>query len=267
MNRRQTFKRAAALGLIGTFLETSAMANTVTPASSQAKLPFTDASDILARLTDREIPGAVQYDARMRALITAAALTPLNAPSVAKHAFEKAIEAGVSALDLREAVMQAMAYSGLPSVITMLESLNTVLSEAGLPFPEEKAAVVADQDRFQKGLAEQKGIFGPVIDQIHANAKPDERFLMVDLLTGFCFGDTYTRTVLSLKERELLTFVVIAAMSGCEPQVKAHATGNILVGNTRRMLIDAIVVMLPYIGFPKALNALGMVNEAAPAGK
>ena len=70
-----------------------------------------------------------------------------------------------------------------------------------------------------------------------------------------------------MKERELLTFVVIAAMSGCEPQVKAHATGNILVGNTRRMLIDAIVVMLPYIGFPKALNALGMVNEAAPAGK
>ena len=267
MNRRQTFERAAALGLIGTFFETSAMANTAISASSPAKLPFTDASDILARLTDREIPGAVQLDARMRALITATALTPLNAPSVAKRAFAKAIEANVPALDLREAIMQAMAYSGLPSVITMLESLNEALSDAGLPFPEEKAAVVSDQDRFQKGLAEQKGIFGPAIDQIHANAKPDERFLMEDLLTGFCFGDTYTRTVLSLKERELLTFGVIAAMGGCEPQVKAHATGNILVGNTRRMLLDAIVVMLPYIGFPKALNALGMVNEAAPAGK
>ena len=47
--------------------------------------------------------------------------------------------------------------------------------------------------------------------------------------------------------------------------MKAHAGGNILVGNTRKMLIDAIVVMIPFIGFPKTLNALAMVNEAAPA--
>lgn len=87
----------------------------------------------------------------------------------------------------------------------------------------------------------------------------------MDLLSGFCFGDTYTRTSLSLKERELLTFVVIAAMGGCEPQVKAHAGGNISVGNTRKMLIDCLVIMVPYIGFPRTLNALAMVNEAAPA--
>ena len=54
-------------------------------------------------------------------------------------------------------------------------------------------------------------------------------------------------------------------MGGCEPQVKAHAAGNIAVGTTRKELIDAIVVMLPFIGFPKSLNALAMVNEAAPA--
>ena len=71
--------------------------------------------------------------------------------------------------------------------------------------------------------------------------------------------------IMSLKERELLTFAAIASLGGCEPQVKAHAAGNLAVGTTRRELIDAIVVMLPYIGFPKSLNALAMVNEAAPA--
>ena len=100
---------------------------------------------------------------------------------------------------------------------------------------------------------------------MHKNAKADERALMVDLLSGYCFGDTYTRTGLPLKERELLTFVVIASMGGCEPQVKAHALGNLALGTTRSELIDAIVVMVPLIGFPKALNALAMVNEAAPA--
>ena len=86
-----------------------------------------------------------------------------------------------------------------------------------------------------------------------------------DLGGALLFGDTYTRTGLSLKEREFLTFVVISSIGGCQPQVKAHAAGNLAMGTTRKQLIDAIVVMLPFIGFPKSLNALAMVNEAAPA--
>ena len=133
--------------------------------------------------------------------------------------------------------------------------------KAGVALPLPSATTVNDDNRFNEGLKVQKGIFGSGIDAMHKAAKEDEKHLSIDLLTGFCFGDTYTRTGLTLKEREFLTFVYICALGGCEPQVKAHAAGNISVGNTRQMLIDALVVMVPYIGFPKTLNAFGMVNE------
>ena len=133
--------------------------------------------------------------------------------------------------------------------------------KAGVALPLPSTTTVNDDNRFNEGLKVQKGIFGSGIDAMHKAAKEDEKHLSIDLLTGFCFGDTYTRTGLTLKEREFLTFVYICALGGCEPQVKAHVAGNISVGNTRQMLIDALVVMVPYIGFPKTLNAFGMVNE------
>ena len=98
---------------------------------------------------------------------------------------------------------------------------------------------------------------------MHKNATDDIRFLQVDALTGWCFGDTYTRKVLDLKTRELLTFVAISALGGCEPQVKSHVQGNLNVGNTRQQLVEVLAVMNPYIGFPRTLNALGCVNAVA----
>lgn len=70
----------------------------------------------------------------------------------------------------------------------------------------------------------------------------------------------YTRKGLDLKMRELLTFTVISALGGCEAQVKAHVQGNANVGNSKQNLIDALAMMLPYIGFPRTLNALACVN-------
>ena len=80
----------------------------------------------------------------------------------------------------------------------------------------------------------------------------------------FCFGDVYTRKGLDLKNRELLTFSILSALGGCENQVKAHVQGNINVGNSKRNLIDALAQSLPYIGFPRTLNALACVNAVVP---
>lgn len=55
-----------------------------------------------------------------------------------------------------------------------------------------------------------------------------------------------------------------AAQGGCEPQVKAHVGGNAAVGNGKETLLAALTVCLPYIGFPRALNALACINEVLP---
>lgn len=64
--------------------------------------------------------------------------------------------------------------------------------------------------------------------------------------------------------RELVTFSVISALGGCESQVKSHTQANIKVGNSKENLIDALTLALPYMGFPRTLNALTCVNEAVP---
>ena len=67
--------------------------------------------------------------------------------------------------------------------------------------------------------------------------------------------------------RELLTFSILSALGGCESQVKAHVQGNANVGNSKENLIDALAQSLPYIGFPRTLNALACVNAVLPEQK
>ena len=56
-------------------------------------------------------------------------------------------------------------------------------------------------------------------------------------LAANCFGDYYTRNGLTLAERELITFCFLMAQGGCEPQLIAHAKGNMNMGNDRAFLI------------------------------
>lgn len=69
--------------------------------------------------------------------------------------------------------------------------------------------------------------------------------------------------------REMITFCFLAAQGGCEPQLKAHAQGNINIGNSKDFLIKVVSACLPYIGYPRSLNAISCINactDAASAG-
>lgn len=81
-------------------------------------------------------------------------------------------------------------------------------------------------------------------------------------LAANCFGDYYTRTGLSLAQRELITFCFLMAQGGCEPQLTAHAKGNMNIGNDKDFLMRVISQCLPYIGYPRSLNAIACINRA-----
>jgi 4-carboxymuconolactone decarboxylase len=99
---------------------------------------------------------------------------------------------------------------------------------------------------------------------MRAGATEEQRW-MQDFLSAFCFGDTYTRGGLDLKTRELLTFVAIVTLGSADPQARAHAAGNLAVGNDAEKLFSAIATLVPYLGFPRSLNAMAAVNDAAKA--
>ena len=80
-------------------------------------------------------------------------------------------------------------------------------------------------------------------------------------LTDNCFGDYYTRKGLDYKQREMIKFCFLAAQGGCEPQLVSHIEANIRLGNDRAFLIKVISRGIPFLGYPRSLNALRCINE------
>ena len=93
---------------------------------------------------------------------------------------------------------------------------------------------------------------------------PENQKHIQEYLSAFCFGDIYTRSGLDLRMRELLTLCIIRTLGGCEKQLKSHVQGNLNIGNSKDLMIEAITQCLPYMGFPRTLNALNCVNEVIP---
>ena len=82
-------------------------------------------------------------------------------------------------------------------------------------------------------------------------------------------GDHYTRRGIDVPTRELLTFSMLVSLGGCEAQFKGHVAANLNDGNDRARLIDVLTLVLPFIGYPRTLNALRVVDEvtASPENK
>ena len=162
--------------------------------------------------------------------------------------------------EITETLYQCAPYIGISRVQAALDEVNEVFVQQNIKFPLENQATVDEATRFIKGLTVQQSIFGKEnINTMRENA-PEELKHIQDYLSAYCFGDYYTRGTLDLKMRELITFSAIICLGGCEPQAKAHASANISVGNTKEMLIEAATQCLPFIGFPRTLNAIGCIS-------
>jgi 4-carboxymuconolactone decarboxylase len=57
---------------------------------------------------------------------------------------------------------------------------------------------------------------------------------------------------------------MILSLGGCEPQLKGHIQGNLNVGNDKETMLSAATQLLPYVGYPRALNAIRCLNEVIP---
>ena len=113
------------------------------------------------------------------------------------------------------------------------------------------------EDRLEKGVQAQVDIFGDHMKEAW-KAGHINRWLAAN-----CFGDYYTRTGLDLAKREMITFCFLMAQGGCEPQLTAHAKGNMNLGNDKAFLVKVVSQCLPYIGYPRSLNAIACINKAA----
>ena len=173
-----------------------------------------------------------------------------------------AMNFGLTPVEIKEITYQAVAYLGIGRVFPFLKAVNAALEERGIILPLEGQAMTTVENRREMGTQAQVDIFGDGMKDFWKSG-PEESKHINRWLADNCFGDYYTRTGLSYAEREMITFCFIAAQGGCEPQLTAHAAGNMKVGNDKAFLIRVISQCLPYIGYPRSLNALACVNKAA----
>jgi 4-carboxymuconolactone decarboxylase len=174
-----------------------------------------------------------------------------------------ALNVGLTPVEIKEVLYQSVPYVGVAKVLDFLHATNEVLRDSGVSLPLEGQATTTPGTRFDSGAAVQKAIFGDSIEQMRQQSPRDERHIQ-DFLASNCFGDYYTRDGLDVGTRELLTFAILISLGGCEPQVKAHVAGNLRIGNNRERLIDVVTQLLPYLGYPRSLNALRSIDEVAP---
>jgi 4-carboxymuconolactone decarboxylase len=222
-----------------------------------------DLQDILSHFIFGEVFYQGNLDDKQRELITLVVLTTNQTlPQIQAHV-HAALSVGLTPVEIKEAIYQCAPYLGFPKTLNAIYEVNEVFKATNIALPLESQTQVEEATRFDHGLAVQTKIFGDIIPKMRKSAPANQKHIQ-DYLSSFCFGDFYTRGGLDLKTRELLTLCILSAMGGAEGQVKAHVQGNVNVGNGKETLITAITHCLPYIGFPRTLNALASVNEIIP---
>lgn len=117
-------------------------------------------------------------------------------------------------------------------------------------------------DRFKKGLETMKeyvtedALKQMVESDALADIAPDLREMIVE----FAYGDIYSREGLGKKKRALVVITAVVTQ-GAAPQTKTHITRGLHAGLTPKEIVEALLQLVPYIGFPRVQNALTIAQE------
>jgi 4-carboxymuconolactone decarboxylase len=215
---------------------------------------------MLRRLIFGDVFATGDLDDRSRELITVVVLTTMQTLPQLKAHTAAALNVGVSPIEVREAVYQCAPFIGFPRTLNALGVINEVFTRHGVALPLPDQGTTSEDDRFARGHEIQFPIYGDEIRDGLADLPDQLGDALARLLTESCFGDFYTRRALSLAQRELLVLCVLAALGGTDAQLRPHAAGNLKVGNSKGTQVAALIHCYPYVGFPRAVNAIRIIT-------
>jgi len=115
-------------------------------------------------------------------------------------------------------------------------------------------------ERFEKGWKKFVEIHGPVA-KATVNSLQDISPELGRFVTEFAFGNIYSRPGLNLKTRQLLTIASLATLGTAPLQLKSHIKGALNVGCTKQEIVETLLQMAIYAGFPKSMNAMYAAKE------
>jgi 4-carboxymuconolactone decarboxylase len=210
-----------------------------------------------------EVVSYGNLDTKTRVMMILGSTIACQAQGEYKMMVNTALNVGVTPIEIKEILYQSVPYVGIAKVVDFIYLTNEIFGERDIALPLEGQSTTTPETRSEKGLEVQKSIFGEVIDKMYEKS-PRAQLHIQKYLSANCFGDYYTRKGLDIKTRELLTLSMLIALGGTESQIKGHIQGNMNVGNDKETLLSVMTQLLPYVGYPRTLNALRCLNEVLP---
>lgn len=204
-----------------------------------------------------EVPSSNDLPEKDRYLALLATLLGCQGVDEFRVVLSQALDGTLTPVEAKEVVYQATAYLGIGRVFPFLDATNEVMQAKGISLPLDPQGTTTPENRREKGTQAQVDLFGPHMQDFWKQSDIN-RFL-----AGNCFGDYYTRGGLDYRQRELVTFCYLAAQGGCEPQLASHTAANFVQGNDADYLGKVVSNMVPYIGYPRCLNALATIKQVA----
>lgn len=235
-------------------------------AKAESKLHKTDPefAEIIANFSQDETVKASILTEKEQMLCILSALLGCQGMGEFRNMLHAALTAGIDPVAVKEVIYQAAAYLGIGRVYDFLDTANQVMEQHGIALPLAPQANTDEKTRFEEGLEKQAALFGPDMRRRQTEA-PALRRNINRWLADNCFGDYYTRGGLNDQEREMITFCFLLAQGGCENQLRGHTAGNLGVGNDKEKLYSVVEQCMPYVGYPRSLNAMNIIDEVSDA--
>ncbi|AWP23382.1 carboxymuconolactone decarboxylase [Acidiferrobacter sp. SPIII_3] len=224
-----------------------------------------DLASLVIRFVYGEIYPRPHLTLKERQLVAVATLATLgNARPQLKFHIAGALNVGCSSQEIIELMLHLVIYAGFPAGLNGVWAAQEVFQDHGVAHVPVASLTRAQKDRgdsrYRAGWAALSRIDGRAGEDVIASLAtlaPD----LARYIIEFAFGDIYTRSGLSLVQRELITVATLTAKGTAAVQLKVHAQGLLNVGGTRDQLVETLIHISAYCGFPATINALHVIQE------
>ncbi|MBQ7685911.1 MAG: carboxymuconolactone decarboxylase family protein [Bacteroidaceae bacterium] len=200
---------------------------------------------------------------KTRVMCILAATIGCNAINEFKLFVDACLNFGVKPREIREIVYMAYPYVGAALLVDYTLLMNDIFENNGIRLPlDPQNTVENDEEAFKRGLELMDETFGPGAGENMIASAPKGQEHIGKFMAEYCFGYFYSRNGIDTQHRELICFCLIAAMGGCDDRLLVHARGCRNHKITKDEMIAVATVILPWIGFPRTLNAVNIINKA-----
>lgn len=196
---------------------------------------------------------------RQKEIAVVAALTAMGnaAPQLNVH-INGALNVGCSVEEIVEVIIQMSSYSGFPSALNAINVLKEVIKDRKIIFEPVKDDKKGDRfsigaEQLSKLERNQVRILKDNLDDV----APD----IVEYVVAYGYGDIYNRKNLDMKMRQIATIAALVAMGTAKSQLAFHIKAGLNIGLTKEEIIETIIIMCVYAGFPAALNGISAAKE------